>query len=158
MKLVSLLFLLKNDKILLAMKKRGFGAGKWNGVGGKADPGEDAAQAAIRECQEEIGVTPIDPRFAGNLKFYKRDDPSFGHDCHIFTATEWRGEPVETEEMRPQWFNIKDTPYKQMWPDDELWLPLLLGGKLFKGNVTTDGNNELTSHDIKVVKSLTEGT
>lgn len=156
MKLVSLLFLLRDDKILLAMKKRRYGAGKWNGVGGKADPGESAEQAAIRECQEEIGVTPVNPKLVGNLKFYEKDDPSFGHDCHIFTATKWRGDPVETEEMRPEWFDIKDIPYKQMWPDDELWLPRLLEGALFRGSVTTDGSNELVSYDIKTVPRLEE--
>lgn len=156
MKLVTLLFLLREDEILLAMKKRRYGAGKWNGVGGKADPGEDEYQAAIRECQEEIGVTPVNPKLVGNLKFYEKDDPSFGHNCHVFMATEWQGEPVETEEMRPKWFKIMDIPYQDMWPDDQLWMPLMLEGKSFKGTVTTDGDKKLASHDIKVVKSLAE--
>jgi len=156
MKQVTLLFLIRDNEILLAMKKRRYGAGKWNGVGGKVDPGESAKDAIIRECQEEIGVTPLNLKPVGRLKFYERDDPNFGHDCHIFIATEWQGKPVETEEMRPQWFNIKDIPYKQMWPDDELWLPIMLEGELFEGTVTTDGNSELVSYDINVVHKLTE--
>jgi mutator protein MutT len=158
MKLVTLLFLLRKDQILLAMKKRRHGAGKWNGVGGKAESGETAMQAVIRECQEETGVTPLNPKFVGRLQFYEQDDPSFGHDCHIFVATEWEGEPIETEEMRPQWFALADIPYSQMWPDDDLWLPLMLQGKLFTGSVTTDGNNKLIAHDIKVVATLAENT
>lgn len=55
----TLLFLIKDDHVLLAMKKRGFGAGNWNGVGGKIEAGESIEQALVRECQEEIGVTPI---------------------------------------------------------------------------------------------------
>jgi hypothetical protein len=31
----TLLLLIKNNKIMLALKKRGFGEGKFNGVGGK---------------------------------------------------------------------------------------------------------------------------
>ncbi len=158
MKLVTLLFLLKDDQILLAMKKRRYGAGKWNGVGGKADPGETALQAAIRECEEEIGVTPLKPKHVGHIRFYDQSDPNFGHDCHIFTATSWQGDPVETEEMRPQWFNVNDIPYADMWPDDEYWLPLLLQGKLFEGSITTDGSDKLMSYDIKVTNQLTEST
>lgn len=150
MKLVTVLFLRRGDEILLAMKKRGFGAGKWNGVGGKADPGEDEYQAAIRECQEEIGVTPHNPKLIGKIKFYDISEPTFGHHAHIFTATEWEGEPAETEEMRPEWFKITDIPYQQMWQGDEHWMPLVLQGTLFEGTITADGEN-LASYDIKKV-------
>lgn len=155
MKLVTLLFLRREDEILLAMKKRGFGVGKWNGVGGKAEPGEDVLQAAIRECQEEIGVTPLDAKLVGKIKFYEKADPAFGHHAHIFLAEDWQGEPVETEEMRPQWFELADIPYPHMWPDDYLWLPLVLDGQLFQASVTLDGDR-IDSHDIKVVNSLAE--
>ena len=50
----TVVFLIRENQVLLAMKKRGFGEGKWNGVGGKLDPGETVEQALVRECQEEI--------------------------------------------------------------------------------------------------------
>ena len=150
MRLVTILFLTREGEILLAMKKRGFGMGKWNGVGGKAAPGENETEAAIRECQEEIGVTPTNPRLIGKIKFREKTDPGFGHHAHIFVATKWLGEPVETEEMRPQWFNLQDIPYRQMWVDDKLWLPLLLAGKRFQADITLDGD-KIVSHDIKTV-------
>lgn len=40
MRLATLCYLLKDDQVLLAMKKRGFGEGKWNGPGGKVEKGE----------------------------------------------------------------------------------------------------------------------
>ena len=40
MKQTNLCFLLKDGKVLLGMKKRGFGAGKWNGFGGKLKEGK----------------------------------------------------------------------------------------------------------------------
>lgn len=155
MKLVTVLFLIKDDRILLAMKKRGFGTGKWNGVGGKVDAGETVTAAAIRECQEEIGVTPLKPQLVGKLKFYEKADPNFGHYAHVFVAREWQGEPIETEEMRPQWFGIQDIPYQDMWVDDELWCPLMLDGKLFEAAITLDGDR-IDSHDIKIVSKLME--
>ncbi len=156
MKHVTLLFLLRDGRILLAMKKRGFGAGKWNGVGGKQDPGETVLQAAVRECQEEIEVTPIEPRLVGTLDFYDQADPDFNHFAHIYVAKNWEGEPAETEEMRPQWFKTGDIPYAEMWADDIFWLPLALDGKLFEGTVTLDGDNgdKLASHDIHTVEKL----
>lgn len=129
----TLLFLRTETQLLLAMKKRGFGQGKWNGVGGKAEAGETPEQAAIRECQEEISVTPTNLQLVGALHFF--DLPDVEHYCHVFVATKWEGEPCETEEMRPQWFDISDIPYDTMWPDDRLWLPELLQGNTFQGKV-----------------------
>lgn len=148
MKDVTLLFLRRDGHILLAMKKRGFGAGKWNGAGGKVEPGETVETATIRECQEEIGVTPRNLQSAGELQFYMSHDPAFGHHAHIFTATEWAGELHETEEMRPQWFAEADIPYDQMWPDDKLWLPLLLADKSFRGVFTIGPGDEIISYDL----------
>ena len=149
MKRVTLLFLIKDDEILLAMKKRGFGVGKWNGVGGKAEPHEHERAAAIRECHEEIGVTPHEPRLVGQLDFYELRDPHFHFNCHIFVADKWEGEPVETEEMRPRWFHRDGVPYGSMWPDDILWLPHLLNGKSFKGKITLDGDS-VQHHDLTI--------
>jgi mutator protein MutT len=147
---VTLLFLLREGEILLAMKKRGFGAGKWNAPGGKADPGETPEQAAIRECQEEICVTPANIEKVGELGFFMPHDASFpGHRAHIFTATSWKGQPAETEEMRPQWFKTDDIPYSDMWSDDILWLPLILNGEPFKGSITLGSNDEILRQDIR---------
>ena len=151
MKHVTLLFLRRDRELLLAMKKRGFGVGKWNGAGGKVETGETYEQATIRECQEEIGVTPGSLRKVGELRFF--DLPDVEHYCHIYTTTEWEGEPRETEEMRPQWFAESSVPFDDMWPDDRFWIPLMLDDKLFKGTVTVEGNT-LRKHDIREVNSL----
>lgn len=39
----------------------------------------------------------------------------------VFGATEFVGEPVETEEMAPVWMKTSDIPYQQMWADDVFW-------------------------------------
>jgi mutator protein MutT len=157
MKLVTVLYLTRPGEILLAMKKRGFGKGKWNGTGGKAEPGETMLQAAIRECEEEIGVTPRKPRLVAKIDFREQNDPSFGHFAFVYIADNWQGEPIETEEMRPQWFRTDALPFEQMWADDPLWLPLVLQGQLFTATFTMNGNR-VTSHDIQKVEALHEDT
>jgi mutator protein MutT len=133
------------------MKKRGHGVDKWNGAGGKLEAGETPLQAAVRETEEEVSVTPLNLELIGEIHFI--DLPDVDHYCHIFVTTEWEGEPVETEEMRPQWFTLENIPYDSMWPDDKLWLPILLAGKKFKGDITVD-NNVVTKQTIAEVTTL----
>lgn len=147
----TLVFLRQENEILLAMKKRRFGAGKWNGAGGKVEPGETYEQAAVRECQEEIGVTPIALRKVGELHFI--DLPDVEHYTHVYTTGEWKGEPQESEEMAPRWFAENEIPYDTMWPDDIHWIPMMLAGKLFKGTVTIE-DDVLRQHDIYEVNDL----
>lgn len=155
MKQVTLLFLRKPGYVLLAMKKRGFGQGMWNGAGGKVEPGETVKAAAIRECQEEIGVTPQDCKLAGRFHFTMPHKPSLAHDCFVFTASHWEGEPAETEEMRPQWFKTDAIPYESMWPADSLWMPHLIADELFMGHIKTS-ETQLVSHDIKIVPAISD--
>jgi ADP-ribose pyrophosphatase YjhB (NUDIX family) len=153
-KLLTLLYLQRPGEVLLAMKKRGFGEGRWNGVGGKVELGETVRAAAIRECREEIGVTPLQPRLAGKLTFYDKADPDFCHHTVIYVTERWQGEPGETEEMRPQWFAIDQIPYGQMWPDDGFWLPVLLEGKRFEGTFTIDGNTVADDYRLREVSRV----
>lgn len=152
----TLLFLRRGDELLLAMKKRGFGAGKWNGVGGKLETGESIEEALIRECQEEIGVTPTAWEAVGELDFIQdaeTDDP-WHMFVYAYVADEWDGEPGESDEMRPEWFRLDDIPYASMWDDDEYWLPMVLDGKKVVGTFTFDIDDRLLTHDVRVVEEL----
>ncbi len=150
MRQATLLFLMEQDKILLAMKKRGFGAGHWNGVGGKPEAGETIEQTAVRECQEEIGVTPKALRHVATLDFYFPGEKSdWNQQVQVYTCTEWEGEPVETEEMAPKWFDKTEIPYDSMWPDDELWLPGVLGGKFVTAQFYFSADKQIEKYDVK---------
>lgn len=146
----TLLLLVRNDEVLLAMKKRGFGAGKWNGVGGKLEPGETIEQALVRECQEEIGVTPLVYKKVAEHDFINDSatDP-WNMYVYAYICTEWEGKPNETEEMAPKWFNISQIPYESMWDDDEHWLPRVLKGEKVKGVFTFDENDRMLTHDVR---------
>ncbi len=145
----TLLYIIKDGKILLAEKKRGFGAGKLNGVGGKIEPGESEVQGMLRECREEIGVTPINLEQRAVLHFdlfYKGEKEK--EDTYVFVASDYSGELVESEEMKPSWYDINKLPFERMFSDDELWLNSLIEGKKFEANVVMDENFNTTSFDI----------
>lgn len=136
------------------MKKRGFGTGKWNGFGGKIKEGEDAKAAAAREIKEEIGVkiAPDDLKEVGTLEFRYQNTSDWDTLCHIFIATEWAGEPAESEEMRPQWYAIHKLPFDAMWVDDPHWVPLVLAGKKIKGRfLFSDDGKEILNFAVSEV-------
>lgn len=133
----TLLFLVRDEMVLLIRKKRGLGAGKINGPGGKIDPGESARQSALRETSEEVGITVLDAAERGELHFQFVDGLSLH--CAVFLAREFSGEPRETAEAIPIWFPLNSIPYDEMWADDRLWLPLLLAGRRFRGFFEFDG-------------------
>ncbi len=155
MKDLTLIFLLQDKKVLLAMKKRGFGEGKWNGVGGKIEQGETVEQALIRETQEEIGVTPTVYQQVADITFDElhENERKLMH-VNVFTCTQWEGDPEESEEMRPEWFNFNEIPYNQMWSDDSFWLPQVLAGKKLIATFKLNDNNEVTDHNIKEVTGI----
>ena len=142
----TLVFVVQGDRILLIRKKRGLGAGKINGPGGKLDPGETPEVCAVRECQEELLITPKNLEYCGQNLFQFAD----GYAIHVwvYRTDEYEGDPTETEEAIPLWFNIDDIPYSEMWEDDYLWLPLALERKRFVGRYIFD-DEKMVDHVIE---------
>lgn len=145
----TLLFLLREDSILLAMKKRGFGKGKLNGVGGKVDGDETPEEAAVRECEEEVEVSPLVFKKVAILDFFfPKDKPDWNQQVHVFFCTEWSGEPMETEEMRPIWHKLDMIPYDKMWPDDIFWLPKALDRNFINATFEFDSNEDIKNYKL----------
>lgn len=139
------------------MKKRGFGMGRWNGAGGKFDlekGDKNILDTAIRETKEEIGVEIKNPEKVGLFHFKFKYKEEWNQDVSLFVAKDWQGEPAELEEMMPKWFDFKDIPYKEMWPDDTHWLPYVLAGKKLEADFLFGQNDILLSHNIKIVESI----
>lgn len=129
-KQVTNCFLLKKDTICLAMKKRGLGVGLWNGTGGKIQEGETVIEAAKREAKEELSVDLDTLESRGRVLFVFEDGLEI--DVHLFLCRQWQGEPSESEEMAPKWFDIDKIPYDSMWQTDRHWLPVILRGRSIK--------------------------
>jgi len=152
MKETTLCLLIKEDRILLAMKKRGFGIGRWNGAGGKFDPGKgdkSILDTAIRETKEEIGVEIKNPEKVGLFHFKFANKEEWNQDVSLFVANEWLGEPTESEEMAPKWFSFNEIPYENMWPDDIHWLPHILQGKKVEANFLFGEADKILDYNIK---------
>jgi 8-oxo-dGTP diphosphatase len=133
-----LCFIVRQGQILLIRKKRGLGAGKINGPGGRLEPGENIELATIRECEEELHITPRNLRLAGELWFQFAD----GHSIHVsvHAATDFSGQPTETDEAVPLWFPLEDIPFDEMWADDREWFPHFFAEQYFLGKFTFAGD------------------
>ena len=117
--------------VLLGLKKRGFGQGKLVGLGGKVEPGEALAATAARELREEVGLLVDFERLAAvaHLIFLFPTRADWNHHMHVFLARDWRGKPVEGDEIQPQWHPIDALPFDRMWDDSRYWLPQVLAGQ-----------------------------
>ena len=98
----TLILPMRDGRILLGMKKRGFGVGKLNGFGGKLNEGESIVEAAVRELNEEVGIDAMASNLdkMAELDFYfPHAEDDWDQKVHVFLIEEWIGEPVESEEM-----------------------------------------------------------
>ncbi|XP_045211326.2 oxidized purine nucleoside triphosphate hydrolase-like [Mercenaria mercenaria] len=152
-KVLTLVLIRQQARVLLGMKKRGFGKGRWNGFGGKVEPGETILQGAIRELKEEAELETKSLEEVGRLVFEFVGDPQL-LEVHVFTGSKYQGQPKETQEMRPSWFSIDNIPFKEMWPDDILWFPLFLKGVKFSGYFRFEGHDKILDYTLKEVDEI----
>lgn len=151
----TLLHIIKDGKILLAEKKRGFGVGLFNGVGGKLEPGETVEQAMIRETQEEINVTPINYKKVAVINFdmFHKGEPTL-EEMHVYIANDFIGTPDETEEMKPQWFDMDKIPYEKMFAADRIWMREVFNNKKLTGNVKFDKDFNLLEYNFNEMENV----
>ena len=140
----TLLFIIKEDKILLGEKKRGFATGILNGIGGKLEQDESVEEAFLRETMEEIGVIPLDYQKVATIYCKPLVEGELDYETmHIFVANDFQGDVQESEEMRPCWFDKTKIPYEKMFPDDRIWFEKVLRGEHFTAYLTFDNNYKI---------------
>jgi len=153
----TLAILVSNNMILLGMKKKGFGLGKYNGYGGKVESGETIEQAALREFTEEshLQTSSRDLSKMGEIDFYFPHRPEFNQTVHIYRVKRFSGIPQETDEMSHHWFDLDKIPYSSMWDGDKHWLPLVLQGKKVRGHFVFKELNQENVVDKKNLEIMT---
>lgn len=149
-KILTLCIVHQHPMILLGMKKRGFGAGRWNGFGGKVSAAETIEDAAKRETREEAGIEAENLDKVGIIDFEFKGNPEILQ-VHIFRSNNFSGKLMESEEMKPQWFHIDEIPFDKMWPDDKYWMPLFLSGKKFKGKFLFGDADSILYYSLDLV-------
>lgn len=149
---LTLIIVFNENKILLGMKKRGFGVGKWNGFGGKVEKNENIFESVERELLEESGLKIKNNLIRnGKINFLFEDKMDEILEVNIFSikSDNTVGKIKETEEMLPKWFDIDEVPYEKMWISDKDWLPLLLKGESFSGEILfRDNGNKIIKKEI----------
>ncbi len=151
----------KEDQVLLGLKQKGIGEGKWNGFGGKVEDVDRIQSkkqklnpyemAMMREVKEECGLTILNYKQMGKI-YFSFDVHQEVFDVHIFLITEFKGEIKKTEEMYPQWFNLSEIPYDDMWLDDRLWLPYLLNHKKIEAYFIFSDESNIVGHQLRVIE------
>ncbi len=139
----------QNNQVLLINKKTGLGAGKVNAPGGRIEAGEMPVETVVRECREEVGLTPLEPKHVGDLFFIFKNGYSLRG--FVYTAEKHEGNMIETVEAEPFWCDMSRIPYGKMWADDELWLDKALKGIKISGKFIFD-EDEMLSHDVYTVE------
>lgn len=156
-KLLTLAFIVRDGvgskQVLLGMKKRGFGMGKWNGFGGKVETADASiAAAAAREVEEEanvvVEVETLQPR---GVLLFSFEEAKELMEVHVFLTQQFSGEPSESDEMKPQWYDVTEIPFESMWADDHYWLPHVLSGKSVQGHFHFAADEDtLLDHKLEV--------
>ncbi len=138
--IATLVYPIRNGKVLLAKKTKKIGIGLWNGWGGAKEKGETIREAARREFEEESGCFAAleDFEYVGKVTFHnqKADGRKFDVEVHIFLLLTWEGEPKSCREMiEPTMFPINALPFSKMMTSDKDWLPVILSGQLIEAEV-----------------------
>jgi 8-oxo-dGTP diphosphatase len=127
-------------------KENDMHAGKWNGLGGKLEPGETPEECAIREILEESGLKVKNLILKGIITF-----PGFyiGEDWYIFlfVIDDFEGELIDSPEGHLKWIPTNDLLNLNLWPGDRIFIPWLERSEFFSAKfLYQDG--ELVEHDV----------
>lgn len=149
MKLATLCYIKKNGQTLMMhriKRKDDLHFGKWNGLGGKMQPGETPEECVIREIVEESGLLIKDPLLKGFLTF-----PSFDKwdDWYVFvfTAYRFRGKLLDSAEGYLKWVDDDELLKLDLWEGDHIFLPWLEDKKFFSAKFNYQ-NGRLKNHSV----------
>jgi 8-oxo-dGTP diphosphatase len=149
MKLATLCYIRREGQTLMLhriKKANDMHQGKWNGLGGKLNPGETPEECVVREIYEESGLLMRNPQLKGFLTF-----PAFTKNedwyVFVFVAEDFEGELIDSPEGDLRWVDNSDLPRLNLWEGDAIFLPWLERRGIFSGKfIYKDGR--LVLHEV----------
>lgn len=149
MKLATLCYVRKGGRTLMihrVKKENDMHAGKWNGLGGKLEPGETPEECAIREIREESGLVAANPLLKGFLTFPMFDGVEDWY-AFVFLVRDFEGDLIDSPEGFLKWVPNEEVLDLNLWAGDRIFLPWLERAGLFSGKfIYQDG--ELIDHHV----------
>ena len=141
MKLATLCYVRQNGKTLMVhriKKPNDIHEGKWNGLGGKFEPGETPEECARREILEESGLRVKKLDLKGLLSFplFARDEDWY---AFVFVGTDFEGSLIESPEGTLQWIDDSKLTELNLWEGDRIFLPWLERPGFFSGKFVYQG-------------------
>ena len=149
MKLATLCYIRHAGQTLMVhriKKANDMHMGKWNGLGGKLEPGETPEECAVREVYEESGLVVRNPLWKGLLTF-----PGFANEedwyAHVFVMCDFTGELIDSPEGRLEWIDDSRLLDLNLWEGDRIFIPWLDQPGFFSGKFVYK-NNLLVEHNV----------
>ena len=135
MKLATLCYVInkKNNSTLMihrVKKENDYHHGKWNGLGGKFEPGESPEECAIREIKEESGLTVKDIVMKGLITFPMFDGKEDWY-VFLFVTDNFEGELIDSNEGNLAWIPNEKLTEINLWEGDKIFIPWLFQDKFF---------------------------
>ncbi|MBD3168782.1 MAG: NUDIX domain-containing protein [candidate division Zixibacteria bacterium] len=127
MKLGTLCYIRDDGKTLMlhrVKKANDMHEGKWNGLGGKVQPGESPEECVIREIKEESGLEIDEPQLKGVITFPKFDDIEDWY-VFVFTTDKFSGELIDSNEGVLKWIPDGQLLDLHLWDGDRIFLKWL---------------------------------
>lgn len=155
MKLATLCYVFHENKVLMLNRNKRLDdmhKGKWNGLGGKFNNGETPEECVIREIEEESGLKITQPKLKGFITFPSFSEGSFGDEwddwyVFVFTANEFTGELIESNEGELEWIDWNRIPQLPLWDGDKYFLEWLHQNKFFSAKFIYQ-NSVYKSHSV----------
>ena len=135
MKLATLAYVKRDGHTLMLHKAKGYQRGKWNGLGGKFDPGESPEECLKREVFEESGLTVEEAQLRGFITFPDFDGSDDWY-AFVYTVNAFSGEVTASEEGELHWVPDDELLELNIWDGDRIFLPWLNGDRLFSAKFT----------------------
>jgi 8-oxo-dGTP diphosphatase len=150
MKLATLCYIRKENKTLMLYrnkKENDYHEGKWNGLGGKFEPGESPEECAIREVKEESGLTVKNLKLKGIITFPMFDTKEDWY-VFLYVIDQFEGELIDSPEGRLEWIDNDRLTELNLWDGDKIFIPWLFEDKFFSAKFNYD-NGKFIDYSVE---------